>query len=114
MIGALRFDPRLQINEDVLFNLQFLQNGSAIYCLHGVYYKQNDVGIGSLSRSLRGDLLDAEAITRPALEALLTQNGIVLPIFYETSYYVTAPSVTGLHFSPFGCHVYFSEGRKKG
>ena len=38
VIGTLRFDPRLQINEDVLFNLQFLQNGSAIYCLHGVYY----------------------------------------------------------------------------
>ena len=75
-IGALRFSPQLKINEDVLFNIQFLQNTPAIYCLHGVYYKQNDVGIGSLSRSLRGDLLDAEAITRPALEALLTQNGI--------------------------------------
>lgn len=85
MIGALRFDPRLQINEDVLFNLQFLQNGSAIYCLHGVYYKQNDVGIGSLSRSLRGDLLDAEAITRPALEALLTQNGIAPAPYLQTS-----------------------------
>ena len=85
VIGALRFDPRLQINEDVLFNLQFLQNGSAIYCLHGVYYKQNDVGIGSLSRSLRGDLLDAEAITRPALEALLTQNGIAPAPYLQTS-----------------------------
>ena len=85
VIGALRFDPRLQINEDVLFNLQFLQNGSAIYCLHGVYYKQNDVGIGSLSRSLRGDLLDAEAITRPALEALLTQNGIDPAPYLQTS-----------------------------
>ncbi len=85
VIGALRFDPRLQINEDVLFNLQFLQNGSAIYCLHGVYYKQNDVGTGSLSRSLRGDLLDAEAITRPALEALLTQNGIDPAPYLQTS-----------------------------
>ena len=84
-LGTLRFDARLQINEDVLFNLQFLQNGSAIYCLHGVYYKQNDVGAGSLSRSLRGDLLDAEAITRPALEALLTQNGIAPASYLQTS-----------------------------
>lgn len=84
-IGALRFSPQLQINEDVLFNIQFLQNTPAIYCLHGVYYKQNDVGIGSLSRSLRGDLLDAEAITRPALEALLTQNGIDPAPYLQTS-----------------------------
>ena len=84
-IGALRFSPQLKINEDVLFNIQFLQNTPAIYCLHGVYYKQNDVGIGSLSRSLRGDLLDAEAITRPALEALLTQNGIAPAPYLQTS-----------------------------
>lgn len=84
-LGGLRFDDQLQINEDVLFNIQFLQISSAIYCLHGVYYKQNDVGIGSLSRSLRGDLLDAEAITRPALEALLTQNGIDPAPYLQTS-----------------------------
>lgn len=84
-LGGLRFDDQLQINEDVLFNIQFLQISSAIYCLHGVYYKQNDVGIGSLSRSLRGDLLDAEAITRPALEVLLTQNGIDPAPYLQTS-----------------------------
>ncbi|MDD3193004.1 MAG: peptide ABC transporter substrate-binding protein [Oscillospiraceae bacterium] len=49
-----------------------------------------------------------------AAERMLTENGIVLPLFYETSYYVTAPSVSGLQFSPFGCHVYFAGGRKKG
>ena len=76
VIGALRFDETLKINEDVLFNILFLQKTTAIYCLRGVYYKQNDVGSGSLSRSLRGDLLDAEAVTRPALEALLRQNGL--------------------------------------
>ena len=38
-----------------------------------------------LSRSLRGDLLDAEAITRPALEALLTQNGIAPASYLQTS-----------------------------
>ena len=75
-IGALRFDETLKINEDVLFNILFLQKTTAIYCLRGVYYKQNDVGSGSLSRSLRGDLLDAEAVTRPALEVLLRQNGL--------------------------------------
>ena len=70
-LGGLRFDDQLQINEDVLFNIQFLQISSAIYCLHGVYYKQYDTESGSLSRRLRGDLLDAERITRPALAALL-------------------------------------------
>lgn len=63
-IGAVRFDARLAINEDVLFNIQFLQNTSAIYCLDGVYYKQYDTEAGSLSRRLRGDLLDAERVTR--------------------------------------------------
>ena len=71
-IGAVRFDARLAINEDVLFNIQFLQNTSAIYCLDGVYYKQYDTEAGSLSRRLRGDLLDAERVTRPALADLLT------------------------------------------
>ena len=52
--NKLRFDPRLKINEDVLFNLQylrfllFLQKNSAIYCLAGVYYNQNDMLAGSL------------------------------------------------------------------
>lgn len=76
VIGTLRFDETLKINEDVLFNILFLQKTTAIYCLRGVYYKQNDVGSGSLSRSLRGDLLDAEAVTRPTLEVLLRQNGL--------------------------------------
>ena len=34
---------------------------------------------GSLSRSLRGDLLDAEAVTRPALEAFLTDAKLPAP-----------------------------------
>ena len=55
-LGGLRFDDRLQINEDVLFNIQFLQISSAIYCLHGVYYKQYDTESGSLSRRLRACL----------------------------------------------------------
>ena len=34
---------------------------------------------GSLSRSLRGDLLDAEAVTRPVLEAFLTDAKLPAP-----------------------------------
>ena len=83
-IGAVRFDARLAINEDVLFNIQFLQNTSAIYCLDGVYYRQYDTAAGSLSRRLRGDLLDAERVTRPALADLLRQNGID-PAPYEAA-----------------------------
>lgn len=75
-VGALRFDKRLQINEDVLFNIIFLQNSTAIYCLNGVYYKQYDLEPGSLSRRLRGDLLDAEIITRPVLAVMLAVQGV--------------------------------------
>lgn len=84
-LGTLRFDESLKINEDVLFNILFLQKTTAIYCLCGVYYKQNDLQAGSLSRSLRGDLLDAEAVTRPALEKLLAQNGLDPAPFAQTS-----------------------------
>ena len=59
--------------------LLFLQKNSAIYCLAGVYYNQNDMLAGSLSRSLRGDLLDAEAVTRPVLEAFLTDAKLPAP-----------------------------------
>lgn len=84
-LGALRFDETLKINEDVLFNILFLQKTTAIYCLCGVYYKQNDLVAGSLSRSLRGDLLDAEAVTRPALQKLLLQNGLDPAPYLQTS-----------------------------
>lgn len=69
--ARLRFDPALAVNEDILFNLQFLQICSPIYCLGGVYYYQNDGTAGSLSRRLRDDLLDAERITRAELQRLL-------------------------------------------
>ena len=75
-IGTLRFHEALKINEDFLFNLQFLQKNSAMYFLQGCYYCQHDARQGSLSRRLRGDLLQAEAITRPELARLLRQNGI--------------------------------------
>lgn len=75
-IGTLRFNEALKINEDVLFNLQFLQKNSSTYFLQGCYYCQHDGRQGSLSRRLRGDLLQAEAVTRPELERLLRQHGI--------------------------------------
>ena len=84
-LSTLRFEERLAINEDVLFNLQFLQISPAIYCLHGVYYKEYNARIGSLSRRLRGDLLDAERITRPALSTLLEANGIDPAPYLRTS-----------------------------
>ncbi len=76
---GLRFNEALAVNEDVLFNLDFLyfsQADPAIVCLAGVYYRQNDGQAGSLSRRLRGDLLDAETVTRPALDRLLQKEGV--------------------------------------
>ena len=75
-IGTLRFHEALKINEDVLFNLQFLQKNSSLYFLQGCYYCQHDGQQGSLSRRLRGDLLQAEAVTRPELARLLRRHGI--------------------------------------
>lgn len=84
-IGTLRFHEALKINEDFLFNLQFLQKNSAMYFLQGCYYCQHDARQGSLSRRLRGDLLQAEAITRPELARLLHQNGIDPAPYIKTS-----------------------------
>ena len=75
-IGTQRFNEALKINEDVLFNLQFLQKNSSTYFLQGSYYCQHDGQPGSLSRRLRGDVMQAEAVTRPELERLLRQHGI--------------------------------------
>lgn len=76
--AGLRFDEALAVNEDVRFNLDFLHFSHispAICCLPGVYYRQHDEIAGSLSRSLRADLLDAEAGNRPALARLLAGAG---------------------------------------
>ena len=76
--AGLRFDETLAVNEDVRFNLDFLHFSHispAICCLPGVYYRQHDEIAGSLSRSLRADLLDAEAGNRPALARLLAGAG---------------------------------------
>ena len=51
-----------------------------------------DTEAGSLSRRLRGDLLDAERVTRPALADLLRQNGID-PAPYEACLLYTSRCV---------------------
>ena len=48
-------------------------------------YKQYDTQAGSLSRRLRGDLLEAECITRPALAELLRANGMDPAPYERTS-----------------------------
>lgn len=73
--ARLRFDEALKVNEDVLFNTVFLQNTISIFCLPGVYYYQYDQKAGSLSRRLRGDLLDAERRCAPELETMLRRWG---------------------------------------
>ena len=82
-IGAVRFDARLAINEDVLFNIQFYRIPLP-FIVWMVYTRQYDTEAGSLSRRLRGTLLDAERVTRPALSDLLRQNGID-PAPYEAA-----------------------------
>ena len=75
---------------------------------------KNDQMAGYMNGAKNASTASGVLSSYRSAERLLTQNGVVLPLFYETSYYVTAPSVTGLRFSPFGRHVSFAEGRKKG
>ncbi len=79
LLDGVRFDEALRINEDVLFNLQVLQALPAFYCLERAFYHENNVTAGSLSRRLRGDLLDAETVTRPALDAFLCAAAVPPP-----------------------------------
>lgn len=70
-LGDLRFDPALKINEDILFNCQFLTRCKALIFCERAFYFCNNTESGSLSRRLRDDLLEAEAATRPAFQQLL-------------------------------------------
>ncbi len=76
VIGDLRFDPALRVNEDVLFNLEYLRRCKALYLTDTAYYLQDDSGAGSLSRSMNADFLQAEAATRPALQKFLQECGL--------------------------------------
>lgn len=74
---------------------------------------QSDEMAGFLARAKSAPTAAGVLSAYRQAEQTLLDEGIVLPLFYETSYYAAAPSVTGLRFSPFGCRVYFLEGRKE-
>lgn len=46
-------------------------------------------------------------------EQMLLSDGVVLPLFYETSNYALDKGVTGIKFSPFDGGVFFRDARKK-
>ena len=81
--NKLQFDPRLKINEDVLFNLQylrfcFLQKTLPFIALQ-VYTIIRMICLRAVCPAPCGDLLDAEAVTRPVLEAFLTDAKLPAP-----------------------------------
>lgn len=76
VIGSIRFDPNLRINEDLLFNLQVLQHCQRVQFISTNYYACDHTGEGSLSRSLRTDLLDAELATRQAMTDFARHYGL--------------------------------------
>lgn len=76
VIGPVRFDPALKINEDLLFNLLALQRCGPVRFVSANYYACDHTGEGSLSRSLRADLLDAEQATRAALLGFAAHYGL--------------------------------------
>ena len=65
-----------------------------------------------LTQANRAASVSYSAASYLSAEQSLIHNGVAIPLYYETSYYLTGKDVSGLHFSPFGCHVYISEGRK--
>lgn len=75
-LGGLQFDPALKVNEDFLFNAQFLARCGPLYFEPQPYYRYENGGAGSLSRRLRGDLLLAEGYTRPAFASALQALGL--------------------------------------
>ncbi len=76
VIGPVRFDPDLRVNEDLLFNLLALQRCGPVRFVPQNYYACDHTGENSLSRSLRADLLDAEQATRPALFQFAAHYGL--------------------------------------
>ena len=76
VIGPVRFDPALKINEDLLFNLLALRRCGPVRFIPTNFYACDHTGEGSLSRSLRADLLDAEQATRAALLEFAAHYGL--------------------------------------
>lgn len=75
-VRDLRFDPELQVNEDLLFSLQALRRCKRAYFEPQSFYLYNDLQEGSLSRRLRTDLLEAEEATRADFTAFLIHFGL--------------------------------------
>lgn len=72
-IGETRFDPKLRINEDFLFNLQVLTRCKSYVFVSTPFYVCDDRSAGSLSRCQRTDLLEAQSYIAPHFAAFLKQ-----------------------------------------
>ena len=46
-------------------------------------------------------------------EELLYQDAVLVPLYYQTSYYVTPKKVSGIYFSPFAGEISFQKAVKK-
>ena len=75
-VGENRFDPNLQINEDLLFNLQVLAGCGPVRFCPASYYCCDRRRADTLSGKLRTDLLEAEAYIRPAFRAFVQSCGL--------------------------------------
>lgn len=75
-IGPVRFDERLRINEDLLFNLEVLVRCGKVRFLPALFYCCDHRGSQSISHSLHTDLLEAERATRGALRRFALHYGL--------------------------------------
>ncbi|MBQ8647168.1 MAG: glycosyltransferase, partial [Oscillospiraceae bacterium] len=77
LLDGIRFDETLKVNEDLKLNLEVFSRpglGSLRFDPQPGYWYEA-AAPGSLSRRMRTDLLEAEAITRPAYAAFLRAVG---------------------------------------
>lgn len=75
-VGTSRFDERLRINEDLLFNLEVLLHCGRVRFLPSRFYCCDHRVNQSISHSLHTDLLQAEAATRAALRRFALHYGM--------------------------------------
>ena len=76
VVRPVRFDERLRINEDLLFNLEVLARCGRVRFLPSLFYCCDHRGNQSISHSLHTDLLDAERITRQPLRRFALHYGM--------------------------------------
>ena len=75
-VGPVRFDPRLHINEDLLFNLEALARCGRVRFLPALFYCCDHRGGQSISHSLHTDLLQVERVTRQPLRRFALHYGM--------------------------------------